>query len=232
MGTRTGFAEPEKPVVLPRPKGWIREYTETIIVCVIILIFPRAFVFQQSEIPSGSMEDTILIGDYILVNRFQYAPTSFEWERELFPIRAVRRGDVVVFKHPDTPEVDFIKRVIGLPGDSVAVRNGFVYINDERIDEPYVGALYRSRAPFPPQQVAPGHYFVMGDHRNQSSDSRDWGQVPQRLIKGRAFMIVFSTNAGPADGHPPGQVTLTSLLRKLINLVFYARWDRAFTAIR
>jgi signal peptidase I len=203
---------------------------------VLILIFPRTFVFQQSEIPSGSMEDTILIGDYILVNRFLYAPTSFAWESALLPTRAVRRGDVIVFMQPQTPETDFIKRVIGLPGDRIEIRDSQVWVNGERLDEPYVGPLYRgpefSHRSFRPTTVAPDHYFVMGDHRNASQDSRVWGQVPRELIKGRAFMVLFSTDAPTPASEVPGQVTPTSLVRKLFNLVFKARWDRSFTAIR
>ena len=92
---------------------------ETILVCVIFLIFSRAFVFQQSKIPSGSMEDTLLIGDFILVNRYVFSPTQFEWEKRFLPVREIRRGDVIVFKFPSEPEIDYIKRVIGLPGDVV-----------------------------------------------------------------------------------------------------------------
>jgi signal peptidase I len=233
MGSRTGFTDGREARAGTR-KSVLREYAETILICVLVLIFVRTFIFQQSEIPSGSMEDTILIGDYILVNRFLYAPTSFDWERALLPTRDIRRGDVLVFKHPDFPAVDYIKRVIGLPGDSVSVRQGYVYVNGERLDEPYVGPLYRAAdtAPYGPVDVEPGHYLVFGDHRNRSSDSRRWGQVPVELIKGRAFMILFSTSARPAGDETPGQVTVRSLGRKLVNLVFRARWDRAFTAIR
>jgi signal peptidase I len=220
---------------VPR-KSVVREYVETILICVLILLFPRTFVFQQSEIPSSSMEDTVLTGDYILVNRFLFAPTSFDFERKLLPIRDIRHGDVIVFKHPDTPEVDYIKRVVGLPGDRILVRDGYLWVNGKLVDEPYVGPLYRGPEPgggtFGPVVVKPGHYFAMGDHRNMSADSRVWGQVPHQLVKGRAFMVLFSTYARPPADEPVGQVSPKSLGRKLINLVFRARWDRSFTAIR
>jgi signal peptidase I len=175
-------------------KSVLRDYTETILICVIFVIFSRAFVFQQSKIPSGSMMDTLLVGDYIMVNRFIYSSNSFGWENRLLPVRPLRRGDVVVFKYPDHPEVDYIKRVVGLPGDTIEVREGFLYVNGERINEPYVEELYRRKniKPHGPEAVKPGHYFVMGDHRNESSDSREWGQVPRELIKGRALLIWWS----------------------------------------
>jgi signal peptidase I len=144
----------------------------------------------------------------------------------------MRRGDIVVFKKPDRPEVDFIKRVVGLPGDRVALIRGFLHVNGEPVDEPHIGKLYRSPDSFGPVTVKPGHYFMMGDHRNASSDSREWGQVPHHLVKGRAFMILFSTNAKPPPGTSAGQVTLWSLGRKVFNLIFRARWDRSFTAVR
>jgi len=177
----------EKPI--------LRDYVETILICVIFVIFSRAFVFQQSKIPSGSMEDTLLIGDYIMVNRFVYAPYSFEWERALLPLRRIQRGDVVVFKHPPGPEQDFIKRVIGLPGDTIELRGGRLYVNDRWIDEPYVNDVYRIQDAdknFGPIQVRPDDFFVMGDHRDASSDSRKWGPVPRDLMKGRALLIWFS----------------------------------------
>ena len=176
-------------------KTILRDYVETILICVIFVIFSRAFVFQQSKIPSGSMMDTLLIGDYIMVNRFVYAPYSFEWERGLLPYREIERGDVVVFKQPDEPEVDFIKRVAGLPGDTVELRSGYLYVNGELRQEPYVMDPYRHNdrsKNLGPVEVLADHYFMLGDHRDHSQDSRYWGQVDRRLIKGRAVITWFS----------------------------------------
>ena len=105
-----------------------------------------------------------------------------------------------------------------------------VYVNDRAVEEPYVNPLYR-HGDYGPELVRPGHYFLLGDHRNRSKDSRSWGQAPRELIKGRAFMILFSTSAPPLAGQPPERVTFRSLLRKLYNLVFHSRWDRAFRSI-
>jgi signal peptidase I len=231
LGSRTGFKD-GRDERETKPKSLFAEYAETILICSLILVFSRTFVVQQSEIPSSSMEDTILVGDYILVNRFLYAPTSFDIERALLPTREVRRGDVLVFGKQDLPEVDYIKRAVGLPGDTVQLRDGFLYVNDQLVDEPYVGELYHKAANFGPVTVKPGHYFMLGDHRNMSADSRVWGQLPQELIKGRAFMILFSTSARPPDDEQPGRVTFISLFRKLYNLGFHARWDRTFRSIR
>ena len=197
-----------------------------------LVIFVRAFVFQQSEIPSGSMEDTVLIGDYVLVNRFSYAPALFDWERRWLPIGPLRRGDVVVFKHPKDSETDYIKRVVGLPGESVELIDGALVVDGRPIAEPYLNELYVTRESFGPVDVAPGHYFLLGDHRNRSSDSRSWGLAPGELIKGRAFMILFSTSAAPEPSEPPGRVTPGAIVRKLRNLLFHSRWDRFFSAIR
>jgi len=232
MGSRTGFTDQREVHTPAHTKGVVREYVEVILVCVIFILFARHFVFQQSEIPSGSMEDTILVGDYILVNRWAYAPVSFEWERALFPSREVQRGDVIVFKQPQTPERDYIKRVIGLPGDTVQVtRAGEVFVNGDLLNEPYVNPLYAKTKPHPPTRVLPGHYFVMGDHRNLSSDSRDWGQASFDLIKGKAFIVLLSTQPRESEGRPSEQVTLRSLGVKLYKLVFHSRWDRALRRI-
>jgi signal peptidase I len=210
----------------------LRDYTETILVCVIFVIFTRAFVFQQSKIPSGSMEDTLLIGDYIMVNRFVYSPESFSWER-LLPRRDLRRGDVVVFKFPTEPEVDYIKRVIGLPGDVVEVRDGYAYVNGTKLNEPYVKSYYRSPDnDHPPETVEAGHYFMMGDHRNKSSDSRAWGQVPRDLVKGRALLIWWSYREGPEEMDRTGVDQAKSILYKLLHIFSGSRWSRCFTIIR
>ena len=226
MGTEESTAKP-----------LLRDYIETILVCVIFVIFSRAFVFQQSKIPSRSMMDTLLIGDYIMVNRFVYAPYSSRLERSLLPIREIHRGDVIVFKQPEQPEIDYIKRVVGLPGDIVRLRNGYLYVNGERIEEPYVRDDYRRADPrkdFGPVEVRPDHYLVFGDHRNESSDSRYWGvtQLDRSLIKGRALLIWWSFDEGKE-----GKIymSLPDRLRSWVTKVRYfftrTRWDRCFRLI-
>jgi signal peptidase I len=121
----------------PPPKGILRDYFETIVICVIFVVGARAFVFQQSKIPTGSMIPTLLIGDYIVVNKFIYAPYVTSLEKALLPIRDVQRGDIVVFKYPDEPEKDYIKRIIGMPGETLEVRDKTVYINGRSLEEPY-----------------------------------------------------------------------------------------------
>jgi signal peptidase I len=232
VGSRTGFTDQREYHAAAQTKGVVREYVEVILVCVIFILFARHFVFQQSEIPSGSMEDTILIGDYILVNRWAYAPVSFEWERALLPSREIRRGDIIVFKQPQTPERDYIKRVIGVPGDTLQVtREGQIFVNGELLIEPYINPLYARTKPHPLTKVKPGHYFVMGDHRNLSSDSREWGQTSADLVKGKAFIVLLSTRPRSADGRPSEQVTLRSLGVKMYKLIFHSRWDRALRRI-
>ena len=233
MGSRSGAAPGRRRAHWTAgPKSTLREYAETILICSLVFVFLRAFVFQQSEIPSGSMEDTVLPGDYILVNRFVFAPTAWPWERGILPVRDLERGDLVVFMHPDEPERDFIKRVIGLPGESLEVRQGYVHIDGRALDEPYVNPLYRTRHSFPLVHVPPGEYFVMGDHRNNSADSREWGTVPRDLIKGRAFLVLLSTSAPPTPGEAAGRVTIGSTLRKFWHIALHGRWGRALRLIR
>lgn len=119
------------------PKGIVRDYFETIVICVIFVVAARAFVFQQSKIPTGSMIPTLLIGDYIVVNKFIYSSTSSALERAFLPSREIRRGDIVVFKFPEEPEKDYIKRIVGLPGEIIEIRNKTVHINGQPLDEPY-----------------------------------------------------------------------------------------------
>jgi len=218
-------------------KGILRDYFETIVVCVIFVIFSRAYVFQQSKIPTGSMEDTLLVGDYIMVNRFAYAPALTGLERSFLPVRDVRRGDVIVFKYPEDPDTDYIKRVIGLPGESVAMKNGQTLINGKPLDEPYIKEKYRDYQQFPPLSgpafvVPPNCYFVMGDHRNNSRDSRFWGCVPRDLIRGRAFIIWFSYPEGTNEYLLRGSDWVKAFSRKIVRLLPDSRWSRCFTIIR
>src|SRR3954467_1794858 len=117
-------------------KSTVREYFESIVIAVILALFIRTFLVQAFKIPTGSMEENLLIGDHLLVNKFVLAPTASRVERALLPIGTIKRGDVIVFKYPEEPDRDFIKRVIGLPGETVEVREKKVYINGTALDEP------------------------------------------------------------------------------------------------
>jgi signal peptidase I len=190
---------------VPFRKSVVREYFETIVIAVILALFMRTFVVQAFKIPTGSMEPNLLIGDHLLVNKFVFAPTLSSAERALLPVTAIRRGDIVVFKYPEDPERDFIKRVIGLPGETLELRDRRILVNGRAIEEPYAHYLPRSagagsgettsddvREHYGPVLVPPGSVFVMGDNRDNSQDSRYWGFLPKENIKGKALLIYWS----------------------------------------
>jgi signal peptidase I len=190
-------------------KSTIREYFESIVIAVILALFVRTWVVQAFKIPTGSMENNLLIGDHLLVNKFVFGPTASAVDRALLPVRDIRRGDIVVFKYPDEPERDFIKRVIGLPGDILELRAKKVYVNGQPLDEPYVHYLSPAsaggevtsldvRERYGPVKVPADQYFVMGDNRDNSQDSRYWGYLPRGHIKGKALMIYWSYDGGGA----------------------------------
>ena len=184
-------------------KSVVREYFESLVIAVVLALFVRTWVFQAFKIPTGSMEKNLLIGDHLIVNKMQFAPTMTAAEALLMPRRDIRRGDVIVFKFPQDPERDFIKRAIGLPGDRLELHRKKVYINGTPIDEPYVQFLEPpsiSGAPrtddvreeYGPINVPAHQYFMMGDNRDNSEDSRYWGFMPESYVKGQALFIYFS----------------------------------------
>jgi signal peptidase I len=188
-------------------KSVVREYTESLIIAVVLALFVRTFVFQAFKIPTGSMEPNLLIGDHLIVNKMIFAPTATSVERAMMPKRDVRRGDIVVFKYPEEPERDFIKRVIGLPGDRLELRSKVLYINDQPLQESYAhyatppvadefGASGDLRESYGPVTVPAGQYFMMGDNRDNSEDSRYWGFLPASYVKGNALFIYFSFDNG------------------------------------
>ena len=188
-------------------KSTVREYFETLLTAVVLALFVRTWVVQAFKIPTGSMENNLLIGDHLLVNKFVFGPTASALERAVLPVRAVRRGDIVVFKYPEDPERDFIKRVIGLPGETIEVRRKVVHVGGRPLDESYVHFLQPAaasdsevtahdvRESYGPVTVPEGHYFVMGDNRDNSQDSRYWGFLPAGHVKGRALVIYWSWDA-------------------------------------
>ena len=185
-------------------KSTLREYSEAIIVALLLALVIRTFIVQAFKIPSGSMIPTLLIGDHILVNKFIFGPridVSSYINFRLFPIKKPARGDVIVFLEPTEMEKDFIKRVIGLPGETLEIVERKVYINGKPLDEKeyaYFSSPHfvRGLDDFGPAKIPEDSYFMMGDNRENSSDSRVWGPVPFDLIKGKAFMIYWSWN-GP-----------------------------------
>ena len=187
-------------------KSVAREYFESLVIAVVLALFIRTFVVQAFKIPTGSMEPNLLIGDHLLVNKFVSAPTRWPAEKTVLPIDTIHRGDIIVFKHPKTPDRDLIKRTIGLPGETIELRDKRVYIDGKPLDEPYVHFMFPSgtadipdgdvRRNFGPLTVPPGHYFMMGDNRDNSEDSRYWGPLPGDHVKGKALFLYMSFGEG------------------------------------
>ena len=184
-------------------KSQLRDWTEALIIAAVLALIIRTFVVQAFKIPSGSMEDTLLIGDHLLVNKFIYGTQLPFADDPVLSIRDPERGDVIVFEFPEDKDKsyferrDFIKRVIGLPGDTVEIRNKNVFINGQRYITPE--AVYKDdnltagpRDNMSPLVVPPHSYFVMGDNRDRSYDSRFWKFVDRSAIKGLAFIKYWS----------------------------------------
>jgi signal peptidase I len=241
---RNGNKPPAEPETKPAgpPKSVLREYFESAVVTVIMALFGMTFIVQAVKVPTGSMENTITIGDHLLVNKFIFAPGSTAW---FLPQRAIQRGDIIVFKYPGNkynPRSDYeipnnkpivtnyVKRVIGLPGDHIQIDGRNVIINGKVLPEHRIEAIdHGDQGPVeiknnPPRKpgetydvyhdptktdpalfpifesegngheivVPPNSYFVMGDNRNNSQDSRYWGFVPRDLVIGRAMFVYWS----------------------------------------
>ncbi|WP_136512936.1 signal peptidase I [Geomonas edaphica] len=190
-------AKPTKPV---KAKHIVREYAESIIIAILLALVIRTFIVQAFKIPSGSMEDTLAIGDHLLVNKFIYGTKIPFTDTEILKLRDPKQGDVIVFQYPEDPSKDFIKRVIGVPGDVVEVKNKRVYVNGKLYANPH--EVHKEADLIPkemnprdfkdPVTVPPNSYFVMGDNRDRSYDSRFWGFVTREKIKGLAFIKYWS----------------------------------------
>jgi signal peptidase I len=171
----TPASAPAKPRPLQSLVDLLHDLAIAVVVCVLLI----TYVVQAFKVQGTSMSPELLDGERILVNKFLYRFADID------------RGDVVVFWYPEDPNLSFIKRVVGLPGETVEVRNGDVWIDGRLIDEPYVRADNADRRSFPAQEIRPGHYFVLGDNRRGSNDSRSWGLVPERYIYGQAFVKIW-----------------------------------------
>lgn len=208
-----------------QPPGVVVEFARSFFPVILAVLLLRSFVVEPFRIPSPSMVPTLLDGDFILVNKFAYGLRLPVLHTEFLDLGAPARGDVAVFRYPRDPSMDYIKRIVGLPGDVVVYREPQLFINGEPVpfelvgeyEGPGVGSLeaaflYQERLGHNPHHyldvygramptrrfvVPPGHYFVMGDNRDHSSDSRVWGFVPERALVGKAFLIWMSFNYDP-----------------------------------
>ena len=239
MSTRSA-PEPERPF----KKSVFREYLESIVVAVILALFIRTFAVQAFKIPTGSMEPNLMIGDHLLVNKLVYSPSLSPLKDTLFGKRPIKRGHVVVFKFPEDPTRDFIKRVIGLPGETIEIRNKQVYVNGKPLEEPYahfIDAPLRPDDPeytrggdvirdaWGPQTVPAGQLLVLGDNRDNSRDSRYWGFLPIDQVKGRALLVYWSYEATREEYHTTG---VSDWLKSTLSAFTRTRWKRFFHVIR
>jgi signal peptidase I len=234
---------PESPPPAPGfKKSVAREYLESVVVAVILALFIRTFVVQAFKIPTGSMEPNLLIGDHLLVNKVLYSPSLGHWEDVILAKKPIRRGDVVVFKFPEDPTRDFIKRVIGLPGETVEMKGHTVYVDGKPLVEPYAHYMDVSRPEDPeagrgedlrdhfgPVTVPDGKLFVLGDNRDNSRDSRFWGFLPRDQVKGRALLVYWSYEASREEYHRTGYV---EWLKDTLGAFGKTRWRRFFHLIR
>jgi signal peptidase I len=205
-----------------KQKGKVQEYTESLLIAALIAFFVRGFIIQAFKIPSGSMEPTLLVGDHLLVNRLSYVMKVPFTDIVLLNLGRPERGDVLVFRYPVDRTKDFIKRVIGREGDTIEIRDKVIYLNGQKMEDPHaffaedsmIPAAFAPRDNFGPVTVPKDCYFVMGDNRDRSLDSRFWGFVRKNDLVGRALVLYFSWN-GQADG-----------------ILHYVRWERIGMVIR
>lgn len=244
-----------------KPRETTVEFLASLATVLVTGLFIITFIMQAFEIPSSSMEDTLLIGDHVFVNRIQFAPQT-HWVGPLLPYRAIHRGDIMVFLSPEQQGLYVVKRVIGIPGDHIHLQDGAVYRNGQKLDEPYVirsqGNYNAFRDNFPavppsdangatlawqqeePHYVEDGNivvpansYFAMGDNRDVSFDSRYWGFVPSRNVIGRPMFIYWSFET-PADQYTQTEISqrLGFMFHQIFHFFDQTRWRRTLKVVR
>lgn len=189
-----------KPVAIrqkKKKKSIIREYVEALLVALALALVIRAFVVQAFKIPSESMLNTLQVGDHLLASKFAYGVKIPFTDRYIYEGESPQRGDIIIFQYPNDPSVDYIKRVIGVPGDTIEVRDKQLYRNGMPVKEAYIrhtdpDGIEPLRDNYAPVRVPPDKYFVMGDNRDNSLDSRFWGFVDRKAIKAKAWRIYWS----------------------------------------
>jgi len=252
----------EQAEVTERPHETPVEFVASVAELLVIVLFIMTFVLQNFEIPSSSMEDTMLIGDHVLVNREQFAPPT-HWMGPMLPYRDLHRGDIVVFLSPEEKGLFVVKRIIGIPGDRIHLRDGDVYRNGEKLVEPYVQHKVANYDPYrdnfpavPPSEmygvtsqdwhatlssyvqgddvvVPPNGYFGMGDNRDVSKDSRYWGFIPRKNVIGRPMFVYWSFITPPDQYQMRGASDRLAFLAHIVIHFFdQTRWSRTLRIVR
>jgi signal peptidase I len=200
-------------------RSTFRENLESLAWAVALMLIVRTLLLQAFRIPSESMRETLLVGDFLFVSKVDYGPKVPFTRLRLPGFRQPRRGDIIVFQWPRDPSQDFIKRCVAVPGETVEIRKKQVFVNGRPLTEPYVRhtdpAVDPRRDDFGPVEVPPGHLFMLGDNRENSADSRFWGFLPMELVKGRAVFIYFSTGS-----------------KHWWDMFFHIRWNRLLKVLR
>ena len=254
-------APAQRPRTRVRHRTYLSEFAESLLVTILIALFGTTFILQAFKIPSESMQPTLLIGDYLLVNKFIFEGRG-AWYEKFLPYRPIQRGDIIVFKFPFDDHQHYVKRVIGLPGDRIRIVDQRVYVNGAPLAEPYVVHDPAFEDPFgdnfPPTSenffrmgvrqewadqildhvvrgelvVPPDHYFALGDNRDRSLDSRYWGFVNRDSIMGRPMIVYWSVRAVSSDYADRG---LSSTIYRVIDTARHlgarTRWHRLFHTV-
>jgi signal peptidase I len=227
---------------MTNPARRFTETVEAVLVAAALALTFKGFVFQIFHVPSSSMEDTVLTGDYVLVNKFAYGPHRGPW-KSVLPYRDLARGDVVVFRYPPDPGRDLIKRAVAVAGDRIEAEAKTLRVNGAEAVEPYAvhrdAATYGVGAPpsllrrdhFGPLSIQAGHFFALGDNRDESQDSRFFGPVPLAHLEGRAVSVLWSVHEGSRAFMGRG-AALRRFLDTALNFLSRTRWKRTFHAIR
>jgi signal peptidase I len=230
-----------------REQSFFREYFELLVETAIYVFFVITFIAQSFLIPTSSMEDTLLVGDHLFVNKFIYGDTYFSWEKKILPIKDVDRKDIVVFRFPEDPQKDFVKRVIGKSGERISIRDKKLFINEKPLKENYVYHKdptiytkdntfimdYIKRDNYVINYIPKGYFFVMGDNRDNSYDSRYWGPLKKSYIKGRPWIVYWSYKAEKGQYLVKGAGNqIKNMINSLLHIFTKTRWKRTLKLIR
>jgi len=238
--------QPAEQVQIAR-KSAAREWLESLVFSLIFVFFFTNFIAQATQVPTESMKPTILVGDHFFLDKFAFPANYPKFMNKVLPTRGIHRGDIVAFKSPGDPKVPFIKRVIGLPGETLEIRDKTVYINGKELEESYkyfidaniyekgsgIPSDYIARDNFSPKVIPPNSYFMMGDNRDNSNDSRFWGVVDGKMVIGKPLFIYWSYDAPPYD--PRSKSVLEhaqDYLSVAMNFFSKTRWGRTGKVLR